>query len=392
MSGVTPEGFVGRGLVEIQDDAAGALTSELSPAFDPEASPNKEFLGIFSDRVAALWELGQAVDAASDPNQAEGTHLVAICAYTGTEKDGPAPSTVTATVNLDAGFTLAAGSRAAVNGNPDAIFETVADVTNADGAPADVEVEMQAIEDGPIPAPAGLLTERVSTVSGWNSVTNATAATLGRLEEGDTALRIKRDQELAGPGGSSDPGLEADLRKVEGVSFVRVYSNRTMATNADGVPAKSFEVVIVGGADADIAATIWREHPSGISSHGTTTVNHIDEAGKTQAMKFTRPTTVTLHVAFDLYVRGSEYEGDGEVQTAAETYAAGKYSVGNDAIVAQLDAVALGVGGVVDKKSPTKLDTIDAPVATTNKTIGSREIASIVVANIDVTTTEAVTD
>ena len=66
-------------------------------------------------------------------------------------------------------------------------FQTIADVSlEASGVAAD----MQSVEVGPVEAAAGTLTEIVTVVPGWETVTNAEAAVQGRLAQGDPEYRL----------------------------------------------------------------------------------------------------------------------------------------------------------------------------------------------------------
>lgn len=90
-----------------------------------------------------------------------------------------APSRVTLSVNLDGGVTLPAGSIAHTVGFSAVRWVTTEAVTNGGGSPATVSVPAVAEHVGPTPGPVGTITEKVSAVAGWNSVTNAAAATPG---------------------------------------------------------------------------------------------------------------------------------------------------------------------------------------------------------------------
>ena len=57
------------------------------------------------------------------------------------------------------------------------MFRTVADVALAPSP--GVSVEMEAVEEGAVMAAAGTLTQIVTVVAGWETITNAAAAVLG---------------------------------------------------------------------------------------------------------------------------------------------------------------------------------------------------------------------
>jgi hypothetical protein len=71
-------------------------------------------------------------------------------------------------------------------------------------------------------------------------------------------------------------------------------------TQSYGRPGKSFEIVVLGGDDADIAEAIWESKPAGIQSYGTTTETVTDDEGNEWTISFTRPTQVPIYVAITL--------------------------------------------------------------------------------------------
>ena len=95
-----------------------------------------------------------------------------------------------------------------------------------------------------------------------------------------------------GEEGVGDP----DVLEVEGVQQAFVFENVTLATDSDGLPPKSFEVVVEGGADQDIADTIFLHKPAGIETFGTTSLSVLDTQGFNHTVKLSRPTTLQMFV------------------------------------------------------------------------------------------------
>ncbi len=389
-TGITPTGFVRKTFETIQTEIIAELQSAIGAAFNAELRPFKEIIGSASERLASLWELGEAAYLALDPDDATDAQLDAVSAITGTTRRGATFSTVAATVDLDAATTLPQGSIAAVDGNPDARFVTTEEITSTVAGP--YAVPMQAEATGPIAAPAGTLTQIVSAVAGWNTVTNAADALQGQEIEGDPSLRVRREQELAGPGGATVDGIEADVSRVDSVTYVRVYENVSLITDGFGVPGKAFETVVLGGTDLDVGQAVWDNKPAGIETHGSTSQAVTDASGRTQTVEFTRATQVPLYVEYSLFIRGAEYAGDDALKAAVVAFASSAYTVGNDAIVSQLNAAALGVAGVIDINLATMLDDSGPPAATTNYIVARDALSEWDVSRVTVTTTEAPTD
>jgi hypothetical protein len=314
MAGLGPTGLEIKTLEEIKGEMETAFQAAISPALDVNATPTKEEIGIPADRFAALWELALSIYAAWNPNDATDTALDQICALTGTERNAATKSQLTdafsnpASVNINAGVTLPAGTVAAVLGNPDAQFITLEAVTNPGPGAADFDVDMQAIDAGPVAAFAGTLTVQVTSVAGWNSITNPLDAELGALAELDSARRIRRGRELAGAGGSTEPGLNAEFSDASsglGIDEFVIFQNDSDVVDIAGRPPHSIELVILGGDDVAIGQLLWDKKPTGIQTHrdpgaSGVTVEILDSGGNTKEANFTRPTLVPIVFTVDM--------------------------------------------------------------------------------------------
>src|SRR4030042_862978 len=123
------------------------------------------------------------------PSTSIGTLLQDRVKFNGIERNVASKSTVALTVYSNAaGCTIPEGSIVAtVTGVQ---FETDIAVVVP---PSDSRtVTATAIEDGALEAPAGTLTEIVTPVFGWGSVTNLSDAVTGNARETDPALRARR--------------------------------------------------------------------------------------------------------------------------------------------------------------------------------------------------------
>jgi len=90
-------------------------------------------------------------------------------------------------------------------------------------------VEFLAQEFGPIPAPANTMTEILTSIAGWVSVTNPVDGSLGRDVETDSELRIRRRNSILLVGAGTVESIRARiLQQVAGVTSAFVYENKTM--------------------------------------------------------------------------------------------------------------------------------------------------------------------
>ena len=82
---------------------------------------------------------------------------------------------------------------------------------------------------GPIAAPAGSLTEILTPVAGWQSLTNLDAGITGREQETDAELRLRREQSLHSLGAATVEAIRSRLlQEVPNVVSVTIFENVTM--------------------------------------------------------------------------------------------------------------------------------------------------------------------
>ena len=199
--------------------------------------------------------------------------------------------------------------------------------------------------------PALALDTIVTPISGWDAVRNTAAGITGRLVETDAEFRIRRaDTQLIG--NATDEAIRSKvLNQVDGVSSAFVISNRSGDTSLDGIPPHGFEVIVVGGSDADIAETIWQVQPSGIKSHGTETEIVIDSQGEEQEIKFSRPTPLYIWVKVERSFYSEEtYPANGDVLIRNEivNWSLTNFPIGKDVIRQRLSIPIYRVPGIGD--------------------------------------------
>src|SRR5690606_9047236 len=295
-------------LEEIRQELIEQLRAEISPSLSFEAdSILGHIVGIVSEYVARAWEQMQAVYRSMYPDSAVGDALDGIAAITGVTRLPATPSRVIASGSGAPGSVLPAGLVASVEGTG-ARYRRVEEVTIP--ASGSIEVEMVAEETGPIPAPAGTLTQIETPVVGWESVTNLEDAILGRHRETDEELRARREATLRAVGSGTFESLRASLLLLPGVQQVRLFENTSMETDAAGLPAKSFEAVIQGGDDETIFREIWLRKPAGILAHGTEVGQVEDSQGFLHEVRFSRPVEVPIYISIKIR-KGSAYPADG---------------------------------------------------------------------------------
>lgn len=185
-------------------------------------------------------------------------------------------------------------------------------------------------------------------VSGWNSVYNYVAGDPGEDLESDESLRVRRAAAArVRKSRATDPAIEAALLDVRGVSSAIVKSNRGFATDSDGIPGKSFNSLVIGGNDNEIAQCIYENQPAGIQSYGNTSVNITDSHGIEQQISFSRPTPMYLwvKVTYSLYDEEA-FPGQDVVKNALVEWAEKEYTLGKDIISTRINQGLYDVPGI----------------------------------------------
>lgn len=390
MSGLTPTGFEVDTLDQIKEEMAQDARDLLGAELDTgPTSVVGQLIGIVAERVHAHWLSQRDVWQAFSPT-ASGQSLTQIALITGTVRRDATYSRVQATVNLNAGTTLPAGSRAHAVGDDTAVFETDADATNGGGTPADLAVTLTAVEAGPLRANAGTLTVIVTPVSGWNSITNAEDAELGLAAETDFQLRLRREIELRVQGSSNIDAIAADVTTVEGVIDVASEENTSDVT-VGILPPHSFRIIVwdgdpSGASDDAIAQAIWDAKPAGIEAVGSSDGNALDANGDTRVIAFDRADEQEVWLEFDVEVVDSTFPVDGEdqIKEAVVAHALENWRIGEDVILSALYGPVFGVSGVY-RIAAVRAGFSASPVGTSDLAVAADEIARADTARIEVT-------
>ncbi len=175
-----------------------------------------------------------------------------------------------------------------------------------DGA-GELVTTLRAEEPGPVIAEPGPDTawEIVSTTTGWDGVASIDEVRLGEVEEDDPDFR-DRITATDSTGRATEPAIEARLYEVPGVSAVTVDNNRELAANANGVPAKSVESLVVGGEDELVAAALHETYSADSGTFGNTTVSFTNRFGKAVTIRFSRVDEVQAYATVLLTESGAE--------------------------------------------------------------------------------------
>lgn len=384
--GLLTTGFAPKTLAVIlaEIDAEQRASSALGTDFDASAeSVLGQLNGIMAAKLTELWELGEAVYNARNPRGASYSALDNTAALTGVTRLPATKGTVTLSVTLNAGVTLPVGSIAHVAGQPGNRWVTTSAGTNSGGSPATVQVYARAEIAGKYIANAGTITSIAVPVSGWTAVTNAADAVYGRNLESDTALRARRERVIRAGGSSPLDAVRAALFAVTDVTQVTVIENDTSVASG-GMEPNSITATVTGGTDQDVGNALWTAKGAGIYTNGSTSVNVVDDGGRTHVMRFNRPTVINVYIGVTIERDVATYADDDAVKAAI--VAIGEDFVGGTNVrLSAVTRAVLAVAGVVDVTRVVIGRASGASMVASNLLISTSEIADLDAGRITVT-------
>lgn len=277
--------------------------------------------------------------------QAEGAQLDRVVRLLGMTRIPALRGEVIGTAAGTVATAIANGTR--LQYNPTGSIWTVIDGPYAIGGGGTVEIRLEADEES---------TEEVAldpdtgfddwtildSVVGWSDVGSFESTEqpiVGNEVESDAALRSRAETEAFRRGQGPLKAIEAAIRAVEGVTYARVYENRTLVTDADGIPGKAINAVVEGGENAAVAAAIFTSRSAGAEVFALVDGSEesevvVDDWGFSHTMAFNRVTDLDLWIRCTLTTSTAEDTAPiGVTDTVEElllTQAAASFGIGDD--------------------------------------------------------------
>lgn len=248
---------------------------------------------------------------------------------------------------------------------------------------------MTAVSTGPLTAVEGTLNVIDTPISGLTRTFNTIDGEVGRHVETDADARTRREESINAVGNASVEAIRAKVRNLDGVVAAIVVENDTNVT-VDGRPPKSFEVIVDGGEDEDIAEAIWASKAGGIQPYGQDSYNIVDSMGVTRSIGFTRADPVDVYLSLDLTTdndfpeNGEDAVVDAILSWSEETLDIGESVIVYPTLMAQLNSVP-GIVDVVVRIGKTAVSTTPGdPAVDSNLTFDLAEKATFTAPNINV--------
>lgn len=314
--GVTSEGFNGKRLADVLSDAEIELATIVDPdsgeSLQPDFSsddPAMQVALVPLVGVADAWESSKLTYDQFNPSLATGPSLAGLVQMNGISQQEPISSTDTAELSGTPGSPIAAGQIISDE------FITQKWITDEDvildaGGLATVGVTNEI--KGPTVVSQGVLTRIITPLPGWQTVSNNGVVKVGRDEESPADLRIRRARSTLAPAAAPAESVWANLRNLDGVTYVRVYINNKLTVDSRGIAPKTQFVVIVGGDDAEIAKTILQRSGGGVEFAGASLVIIYDAQFEPYFIRFSRPAPVEILIEIEITVTNqTTFPGDG---------------------------------------------------------------------------------
>lgn len=378
---LTSAGFQRDGLDVILAKYQAAMIAIFGPSIniDPDTQDG-QMLGIFSEGISNEDQLAEAVYNSFNPSLATGSGLSRLVQLNGISRIAGAYSSGLVQFAGIANTVIPANTLVS-NPVTQEQFYTATDATIGDNGT--VLVACIATVMGAISAPVGSITKLVTPQFGITSATNLTAFTIGRLEETDSQLRVRRSKSVAIASQSLVDSLLAGLLQIENVIHAEVFENYTELTDANGLPPHSVCCIVYGGSDTDVSQVIWNLKSMGVTLFGTSQGVAIDSKGRSHTIIFSRPTSVPIYVSMTIVKKdGYPSTAPDDIKAAIVAWGNANQSIGEEVMYSRLYEPINSIAGF--SVSSLAVGRSKSALAGANIALSYSEIASFDVVNIEI--------
>lgn len=398
--GMTETGFKPKRLADILE----SINTKLANVTDPDTG-EKPFINETSDGVLAqvtsilaeelsiCWEQAYLASVQYDPLYSSGAALRGLVQINGITPSYGSKTQIPMTLGGTQGTVIPAGSRiASIDGTQ--VYQTASTVTI--GAGGTITVNAICTEAGPNNPPANTIISIQTPIFGWNSAANGAATSIGTDADTDLQLHIKQERATSATSYRQVDAIISGIIGVQGVTFARLYVNKTSSTDARGIAAKTMAAVVVGGTDEDVANVLRLKAGSldGFQGNLATPVTYTGELGDVETIDFYRPTEIPIYISVNITVTNSTtYPDDAEdlIKQAIVDYA--KYDQsglagfppGADVVQSRLYTPVNSIPGF--KINSLEIGTVPGSLSTSDISIDWDEIAKFDPDNITITVT-----
>ena len=290
---------------EVRDDIAAGLqeafkVNDSDPLLNVDpAAPMGQVADIITTEVTAKNAEVAFLANQLNPRTATGVWLDALAALYGLTRKISEPTVVVCTCTGLKGTVIPYGAIVQDTQGNQLRHSVAGGVTIPDSG--SIETQFSTVEHGEIEIGPATVTQIITVIAGWDSVTNAAAGITGRDAEPDGELLNRMKQSYAINANGTVSNMQANLAELSGVLDCVVlenYTNESQVQYEITLTAHSVAVCIVGGDDGEIARTIFERKSAGCGTVGETEVTYVDTEhfNATYTYKIVRPTAVDFDV------------------------------------------------------------------------------------------------
>lgn len=305
-------------------------------------SQDGQWLGIIAQALFDSAALGSSVYNSFSPATAQGVGLSRVVKINGLRRQSAANSTAELTIVGTAFTTI-------TNGQAIDALSQLWNLPSSVTIPNGGTITVTAVADNANPA-ASALPDTIQGINtptiGWQTVNNATSATVGVATEPDNSLRNRQKISTATPAQTVFDATIGAVANVPGVIALSPYENDTDLTDANSLPPHSISLVVEGGDDTVIAKTILAYKTPGTNTYGTTSIPLTDSKGVPITINFFRPTQFPIAVQVTLTPLASWVNSNETIIAQAIAAYINAIPIGGSIILTQLYGIAYVPGTV----------------------------------------------
>jgi uncharacterized phage protein gp47/JayE len=259
---------------------------------------------VIAEEIATCWEQAYLASVQYDPQNASGVALRGVVQINGINPSYGTPTQLPIVVRGTAGTVIPAGSKiSSTDGSQ--IYEVQESVV----IPASGEATANTLctEVGANNPAPGTIIQIQTPIFGWNYASNNLATSVGTNADTDTTLHIKQSRATAATSYRQVDAIIAGIMTVPGVTYARLYVNKTLTTDARGIAGKTMAAVVVGGLDTDIANVLRLKAGSldNFAGNLDEPIEFTGELGDVETIDFYRPTEVPIYISIGITVTES---------------------------------------------------------------------------------------
>jgi len=309
--GMTKTGFKPKRFADVLDSLTNRIKSISNPDTGEYPFVNEtadglllQVTSVIAEEIAICWEQAYLASVQYDPQNASGVALRGLVQINAINPSYGTPTQLPVVVRGTAGTVIPAGSKiSSTDGSQ--IYEVQESVV----IPASGEATANTLctEVGANNPAPGTIIQIQTPIFGWNYASNASATSVGTNADTDTTLHVKQSRATAATSYRQVDAIIAGIMTVPGVSYARLYVNKTLTTDARGIAGKTMAAVVVGGLDTDIANVLRLKAGSldNFAGNLDEPIEFTGELGDVESIDFYRPTEVPIYISIGITVTES---------------------------------------------------------------------------------------